>query len=97
MSIVIFCIDQDGFPRKLELDNAHFVVALRTMEDMRGAGLRHVCMSSEPDGMIGKPGVAAVEDGKTPDGEDYEWSKAGRAGRMKRADHEKIPADGKKL
>ena len=30
--------------------------------------------------MVGLVGVSAVEDGKTPDGFDYQWSKAGRAG-----------------
>ena len=30
--------------------------------------------------MVGPVGVSAVEDGKTPDGVDYQWSKAGRAG-----------------
>lgn len=40
----------------------------------------HVVISSELRDMVGRIGVAAVEDGKTPDGFDYEWSKAGRAG-----------------
>jgi hypothetical protein len=35
---------------------------------------------------VGKPGVDAVVDGKTPDGHDYEWSKAGRAGKPRRHD-----------
>ena len=34
--------------------------------------------------MVGPIGVSAVEDGKTPDGHDYEWSKAGRAGKSRR-------------
>ena len=40
----------------------------------------HVTISSELRDMVGPVGVAAVEDGKTPDGHDYQWSKAGRAG-----------------
>ena len=40
----------------------------------------HVTISSELRDMVGPVGVAAVEDGKTPDGFDYQWSKAGRAG-----------------
>ena len=40
----------------------------------------HVVISSELRDMVGKVGVAAVEDGVTPDGHAYEWSKAGRAG-----------------
>jgi hypothetical protein len=34
--------------------------------------------------MVGPVGVSAVEDGKTPDGVDYQWSKAGRAGASRR-------------
>ncbi|MEG0919853.1 MAG: hypothetical protein RSD57_10365 [Comamonas sp.] len=40
----------------------------------------HVVISSELRDMVGKVGVAAVEDGLTPDGGVYDWSKAGRAG-----------------
>ena len=40
----------------------------------------HVVISSELRDMVGPVGVSAVEDGKTPDGVDYQWSKAGRAG-----------------
>ena len=40
----------------------------------------HVVISSELRDMVGLVGVSAVEDGKTPDGFDYQWSKAGRAG-----------------
>ncbi|WP_312416767.1 hypothetical protein [Comamonas sp.] len=44
----------------------------------------HVVMSSELRDMVGQIGVAAVEDGRTPDGEHYDWSKAGRAGMSRR-------------
>lgn len=44
----------------------------------------HVVMSSELRDMVGQVGVAAVEDGRTPDGELYDWSKAGRAGLSRR-------------
>ena len=40
----------------------------------------HVTISSELRDMVGPVGVLAVENGKTPDGFDYDWSKAGRAG-----------------
>lgn len=40
----------------------------------------HVVISSELRDMVGPVGVSAVEGGKTPDGHDYQWSKAGRAG-----------------
>ena len=44
----------------------------------------HVCISSELREMVGVMGVAAVENGRTPDGEVYDWSKAGRAGAARR-------------
>lgn len=44
----------------------------------------HVCISSELREMVGIMGVASVENGRTPDGEAYEWSKAGRAGAVRR-------------
>lgn len=40
----------------------------------------HVTISSELRDMVGPVGVAAVENGQTPDGQAYDWSKAGRAG-----------------
>lgn len=39
-----------------------------------------VSMSSEHPDCIGSPGVDSVEDGKTPDGHDYEWTKQHRGG-----------------
>lgn len=44
----------------------------------------HVCISSELRDMVGIMGVSAVENGRTPDGEVYDWSKAGRAGAVRR-------------
>ena len=39
---------------------------------------------ASPRAMVGSMGVSAVENGRTPDGEIYEWSKAGRAGAARR-------------
>ena len=44
----------------------------------------HVVISSELRDMVGQIGVAAVENGHTPDGERYDWSKAGRAGNSRK-------------
>lgn len=52
--------------------------ALALMEAKRREGARFVCWASESDDLVGKPGVDAVEGGKTPDGHAYEWSKAHR-------------------
>ncbi len=58
--------------------------ALACAEERRRQGHRHVSISTELDDHVGKPGVSAVEGGRTPDGEVYEWSKAGRAGKARR-------------
>ena len=44
----------------------------------------HVVISSELRDMVGGIGVAAVEGGLTPDGQPYDWSKAGRAGKSRK-------------
>lgn len=58
-----------------------FCTGLRKREDVS-----HVDMCTDNPDMVGKLGVSAVEGGKTPDGFDYEWSKAHRAGRIKRGE-----------
>ena len=62
------------------------VQALQITKEMRDAGNSFVTMVSENTQHVGKPGVDTVVDGKTPDGEDYDWSKAGRAGRPRKSD-----------
>ena len=54
--------------------------ALDIVKEKRNAGYSFVTMVAEDPNHVGKPGVDAVVDGKTPDGQAYEWSKAGRAG-----------------
>lgn len=48
---------------------------------------KFITMASECVDNVGKMGVTAVEDGKTPDGEDYTWSKAHRAGGTRGVPH----------
>jgi hypothetical protein len=61
--------------------------ALAFMESLRKEGLaQFVTMVSQNSNSVGKAGVASIVDGKTPDGFAYEWSKAGRAGKMKRSE-----------
>ena len=65
---------------------AEIVQALQITKDKRDAGYGFVTMASENTQQVGKPGVDTVADGKTPDGQDYDWSKAGRAGRPRKND-----------
>lgn len=67
-----------------EFADGELAAALKGAEERRRAGCPHVTISTELASHVGKPGVAAVEAGRTPDGEVYEWSKAGRAGKVRR-------------
>jgi hypothetical protein len=78
----IYWTDRDGMPNSV--DEEDLGAALRMTKEMRDAGMTFVTMVSENPNSIGKPGVDAVENGKTPDGHQYEWSKAGRAGKTRR-------------
>ena len=60
--------------------------ALALVKEKRDAGFSFVTMVAEDPNHVGKPGVDAVVDGKTPDGQVYDWSKAGRAGTPRRND-----------
>lgn len=62
--------------------------ALEIVKEKRNAGYSFVTMVAEDPNQVGKPGVDAVVNGKTPDGQVYEWSKAGRAGKPRK--HDKI-------
>lgn len=67
-------------------DEAQLTRALEVVKEKRNAGCTFVTMVAEDPHHVGKPGVDAVVDGKTPDGQDYEWSKTGRAGKPRRND-----------
>jgi hypothetical protein len=84
--IVIFYLDQNVKAQHKDYGSKELSVVLEKCEILRKTGMRHVCISSELDEHIGKPGVSSVVDGKTPDGLPYEWSKAGRAGRTRASD-----------
>ena len=70
-------------------DATQLTEALAIVKAQRDAGYRFVTMVAEDPQHVGKPGVDAVEDGKTPDGQAYDWSKSGRAGKPRR--HDKPP------
>lgn len=50
-------------------------------------------MVAEDPNQVGKPGVDAVAEGKTPDGHVYDWSKADRAGKPRRHDKPPVKTD----
>ena len=67
-------------------ETSNLVTALRLTNEMRSAGYTFVTMASENPQQVGKLGVDAIVDGKTPDGHDYDWSKADRAGKPRARD-----------
>lgn len=93
MSIVVFYLHNASpegqtpswHPACLHYDDRQMSEALQQCQVLRAdPNNAHVVISSELRDMVGKIGVSAVEDGHTPDGQAYEWSKAGRAGKSRR-------------
>lgn len=78
MSIAVFFLNFTHEPSCHTFADDEFILALRHCEFLRKKGMTHVVMSTELGDQVGKPGVDAVVDGKTPDGHDYEWSKQHR-------------------
>lgn len=80
----IYWCDQHG---QAQSQDCHQLTdALQLTEAKRREGMRFVTMVSESSQSVGQPGVAAVVDGQLPDGNDYTWSKAGRAGKVRAGD-----------
>ena len=87
MAIVVYWLEGEGeeaAPVCQFFGSKELTQALACAEDRRRHGHRQVSISTELDESVGRPGVAAVEGGRTPDGETYEWSKAGRAGKVRK-------------
>jgi hypothetical protein len=87
MGIVLYWLEREGddwVPCCEAFADGELPQALKGAEVRRKAGCPHVSISTELADHIGKAGVDAVEDGRTPDGHAYEWSKAGRAGKVRR-------------
>ncbi len=87
MGIVVYWLEADGdaWQPVCEFFAGHELTqALACAEAQRRQGHGHVSISTELADHVGRPGVAAVEGGKTPDGQVYDWSKAGRAGKVRR-------------
>jgi hypothetical protein len=87
VGIVVYWLEgqgEDALPVCQCFDSTELTQALACAEDRRRQGLVHVSISTELADHVGKPGVSAVERGRTPDGHAYEWSKAGRAGKVRK-------------
>lgn len=84
MSIVVYWTQKSSsemFPDMSEPNARTFTAdrfdeALTFCNEKRNEeGCHHVCLCSENPNSIGKPGVDAVENGLTPDGQPYTWMK----------------------
>jgi hypothetical protein len=85
MPIVLYWLAPgEPTPACAHFEDHQLTAVLALAEQRRREGCRHVSISSEMAGHVGRAGVDAVEAGRTPDGQAYGWSKAGRAGRMRR-------------
>lgn len=85
MPIVVFWMEGADAPGHRAFGDAELREALRFTEQLRRAGKRHVTISSELGDSVGKAGVDAVEAGKLPGGEAYEFNKRHRGGGPQRA------------
>jgi hypothetical protein len=95
--IVIYYIPTDEGRVLLEqaslevFQDSEFSQAMKFIEEKRRDGCRFVSMSNEPNDMVGGFGVSSVVDGKLPNGEVYDLSKAERAGRVRASDRWEEP------
>lgn len=84
MSIVVYYSFPPGIdegPVRLDFTDDQMSEALAKCRELRDEGFHHVIMSTQLEGQVGtgdRGGV--VSDGKLPNGDKYEWSKAHRAG-----------------
>lgn len=79
MSIVVFYLS-GALPVCSHFNDRQMTEALALCQVLRNEGRDHVTMSTQLEGQVGGMGVSAVVDGKLPNGDDYQWSKAHRAG-----------------
>jgi len=80
MPIVVFWMADAEAPAHRAFGDSELAEALKFTEALRASGKRHVTISSELDSSIGKPGVDAVEGGRLPGGDAYEFDKRHRGG-----------------
>jgi hypothetical protein len=80
MSIIVFWIEPGPSKTRLNAQATKFGdlelgTALAYAACLRKEGFQHVTISSQHEDCVTLPGVDSVEDGKTPDGQDYTWKK----------------------
>lgn len=77
ISIVVFWLSEEHCCSK-SFKDGELSLALEYANSLRKQGFKHVCLSTENSECVTKKGVDSVVDGKTPSGENYDWSKKSR-------------------
>lgn len=85
---MIYWVEKSGnsvIPKSKLFQTSQFNESLKFTNDLRKRqeterDVAFVTMTSEHPDSVGKLGVDAVEDGRTPDGHEYEWTKKHRGG-----------------
>lgn len=87
MSIVVFWLEQapdSGLTPVCQGFNSRALTqALNFANGLRAQGYSHVTLSSELEDCVSLAGVTSVENGLTPDGQPYDWSKQHRGQNFK--------------
>ncbi len=99
MSIVVYWLSHTGAepaPHFQAFGDGELSKALALTAELnrQAPAVSHVTSCGQPIDLVGKLGVDSIVDGKTPDGHNYDWSKAGRAGRVRAADQTKVHVRG---
>ena len=78
MGIVVFWLSADQ-PHHTRFTDRQLTEALAFCQHQRRQpGVTHVTICTDDPNSVGQPGVDAVKDGRTPDGEPYTWVKRRR-------------------
>lgn len=79
MGICVYWRNDDKTADVAEFSSKEMTAALTFCQEKRREGKTHVCISSELEESVGKPGVDEVVGGVLPSGEKYDWDKNHRA------------------
>jgi hypothetical protein len=77
--IAIFWCSPEGAPHVSFLPESELLQTLDIIKQLKQDGMLHVTQSFEPSGMVGASTFGAVENGKLPNGDTYDWMKRRRA------------------
>ena len=73
---MVYWTEPNGFAGSTLFSSIAMSSALDFMAELRTRpGVQFVTFVSQHDDSVGKPGVDSIKDGKTPDGQIYDWKK----------------------